>query len=150
VKIIDDCDLYIYQKVETPSTIEYVRTEHTAEQVRDIIIQSFAHSGIPKIDVVNGNYNKSGILELVHRFAGVPLDSEYTKRTMVHINYLWGSPVLLRTAVDTGDLLYHNSGGDTSIEYADVGEKSMSKKAQKLSRKATQVPLQIESPFLPI
>lgn len=154
VKIVDDCDLYIYQKIETPVSIDYVRTEHSAEQVRDIIISSFAHSGIPKIDVVNGNFGGSGVLELVHRYAGVPLDKEYTKRTLGHINRIWGNPVILRTSVDAGDLLYHNTGEETIIEYADgkVPEKAKLRGIKKNPPFGTKknVPLQIDTPFLPV
>jgi spore cortex formation protein SpoVR/YcgB (stage V sporulation) len=116
-KLVNDCDLYIYQKVEGPAVIEFIRTEHTAEQVRDIIVASFAHSGIPKIDVVDGNYSQRGVLELRHRYAGVPLDKEYTKRTLSHVNWVWGNPVILHTSTESENLTYQNSGGETLIEH---------------------------------
>ncbi|HRR48434.1 MAG TPA: SpoVR family protein [Bacteroidales bacterium] len=116
VDLIDKLDLYIYQIMETVASIDYVRTNHTVEQVRELIINSFANSGIPKIEIVNGNLDKGGHLELVHRYNGIPLHKKYAQETLKHIYYLWGRPVTLKTF--TRD---KKTGKDKELYYTEDG-----------------------------
>ncbi len=97
--LIDALDLYIYVRTEDEESVQYVRTNHTFEQIKQIIINSFAHSGIPKIEVVDGNYNHNGMLYFEHRYAGQPLETEYMVKTLGHIYDLWGKEVILKTII---------------------------------------------------
>lgn len=99
VRLVDDLDLYIYALTETPEAYQLVRTQHTAEQVRDLIVNSFNHSNIPKIDIININFNDSGRLLLKHQHVGVDLQLEYAKKTMEHIHTLWGRDCVLKTII---------------------------------------------------
>jgi stage V sporulation protein R len=98
--LIDKLDLYIYIKSETPFSTDYVRTDHSLEDIRKLIINSFTHSGIPKIEVINGNFNDNGSLFLEHRYAGQPLNTDYAVRTLKHIHDLWKRPVNLKTVIN--------------------------------------------------
>jgi len=104
--VVNELDLYIYQVYETSNSWDYVRTEHTAEEVRDIIVNSYAHSGIPKIEIISGNYNDNGSLYMIHRYAGVPLDRGYAIETMRHVCHIWGRPVILETKQDSKDIVF--------------------------------------------
>jgi len=106
VDLIDELDLYLYQPFETPISIEYIRTDHTADQVRQIIINSFAHSGIPKVEVVDGNMRNAGMLHLKHSWGGSNLDKKYALNTIAHIRTLWGRLVLLETMIDEKKIVY--------------------------------------------
>ena len=53
--------------------------------------------GVPRILLVDGNYQGSLQLYLQHSFEGLPLDEEYCSRTLQHLYTLWGRPVLLET-----------------------------------------------------
>ena len=119
--LIDALDLYIYIRNESEEAVEYVRTGHTFEEIRQIIINSFAHSGIPKIEIVDGNHSKNGHLLLEHRFAGQPLEPEYMLRTMKHIYDLWGKTVMLVTIIGGKKKMVTFSGGD-SVAVSDVLE----------------------------
>lgn len=103
-ELVDNSDLYLYQPVDKGNVIEYVRTNHSAEDVKKIIVNSFAHSGIPKIEVVNGNFNNNGIFRCEHRFSGVELNLEYAEKTMNHIYNAWGKPVILITKKGNQDV----------------------------------------------
>jgi stage V sporulation protein R len=120
--LVDKLDLYIYKVVETITSTDYVRTEHTAEQVRELIVNSFAHSGVPKIEIVNGNMNNEGILYLNHNYNGIPLDPKYTEETMRHIHRLWGRPVWLKTIVKDKDFVYKMENGKLTTKLLDKGE----------------------------
>jgi len=108
-EMIEELDLFIYIEQEYPDgTIDYIRTNHTADEVRQIIISSFSNSGIPKIDVVDGNAGGgAGHLFLNHNYAGAPLDKQYCEETMKHICHLWGRDVYLKTYVNDKEVLAH-------------------------------------------
>jgi stage V sporulation protein R len=109
-ELIDLLDLYIYIKAETPMTVDYIRTGHTLEDIRKIIINSFAHSGIPKIDVVHGNYHDAGHMLLEHRYADQPLNTDYAVKTMKHIYDLWGKPIYLKTVFNNKNIIIKVDG----------------------------------------
>jgi stage V sporulation protein R len=103
-ELVDHMNLYIFKFEETMSTVDVVRTRHTAKQIRDLIIRSFAHSMIPKIEVKNGNHANKGYILLKHLHTGVDLDLKYAVETMKHIFNMWGRTVYLKTKVGDEDI----------------------------------------------
>ena len=87
--------------IEFSSLISYdlVRTDHTAKQVKELIVASFANSNIPNVEITDCNYEDAGKLYLKHRHAGVDLQLEYAKKTVKHINELWGRDVILECII---------------------------------------------------
>jgi len=105
--VIDKLDMYIYTEVPSAdyaNTVDYVRTDHTAAQIRELIVNSFSNSGIPKINIIDGNHHFDGSLYLSHDFSGIELDKLNTVKTLEHIYTLWGRPVVLSTTI--GDKRY--------------------------------------------
>jgi spore cortex formation protein SpoVR/YcgB (stage V sporulation) len=76
---------------------EIVITDRKAKEICEIIIRSFAHSGIPKVYVMDGNYLKQNELLLKHEHIGADLDPEYAQKTLEHIQFLWGEKCNLVT-----------------------------------------------------
>jgi len=103
--LIDKLDLYIYIKRETPFYDDYIRTDHSCDDIKKIIISSFAHSGIPKIEVVNGNFGDSGHLFMEHKYSGQQLETVFMVKTLSHIVDLWGKPVYLKTVQSGKEIL---------------------------------------------
>jgi len=66
-------------------------------EIKEIIIKSFSHSGIPKMFIEDGNYFQKGEMLINHEFIGVELNPEYTQKTLEHIQYLWGEKCTLKT-----------------------------------------------------
>jgi stage V sporulation protein R len=89
--------MYMYTKYSNVFVEELVITDKTAKEVCEIIIRSFAHSGIPKVMVMDGNYLKQGELLLKHEHIGADLDPEYAQKTLEHIQFLWGEKCNLET-----------------------------------------------------
>jgi len=104
--IIEELDMYIYLEQETPdgSTV-YIRTEHTADQIKQIIINSFSNIGIPKIEIIDGNFQGSQHLLLNHKYVGSQLDSQYTSETMKHLFNLWGRDIYLKTIINDQEVV---------------------------------------------
>jgi stage V sporulation protein R len=130
--VIEKLDLYIYRIVETVASVDYIRSEHTPEQVRDLIVASFANSGIPKIEIINGNLMGDGTMEMEHRYNGLPLDKKYTEETLRHIHRIWGCPVTLKTFTED------KSGNTKEIIYKEDGSNGKSKKVKE-DDEATQI-----------
>lgn len=99
-ELVDDLKMYVYVMQETPQSYDFIRTKHTAEQVAKLIVDSFAHSHIPKIEIVNGNGDDAKKMHMVHRHSGADLNIEFASRTMKHIYDLWGREIILDTMVD--------------------------------------------------
>lgn len=92
-ELVRELELYIYVKTKDFYSEKIVVTDKTFDEVRKLIVKSFAHSGIPKILVTDGRRE----LHLEHKHVGMDLDSEYTGKTMEHIAYLWGDKCTLST-----------------------------------------------------
>jgi len=99
-ELIRDIKIYIYEGVDAGKTIDYVITKDTAKEIREKIIYAFAQTSLPKIEVIDGNYEGRGWLALNHKYDGIPLDEVYANRTIEHIAYLWGRPVVLDSKLD--------------------------------------------------
>jgi len=118
--IIDELDMYLYKPIESSMTIDYIRTHHSAEEVRQIIINSFAHSGIPKIEVFDGNMRNSGFMRLKHSWGGSNLDKKFALETLSHIRYLWGRLVSLETMMDKKNIIYIAKRPDEKFSEEDI------------------------------
>lgn len=114
--IVDDLELYLVKAVQTPQTIDIVRRDDPAEITRKVIINSFAHSGIPKIVVENGNLFGSKILELKHKFAGQQLQSKYAMETLKHLKKLWGYDIKLTTKIEDTEIYFYTTGDEVKVE----------------------------------
>ena len=93
--LVDELNLYIFVAKEEITSVDLVRTDHTADQVRQLIIASFANSNIPNVEITNCNFEDAGKLYLIHKHAGVDLQLEYAGKTVSHIHQLWGREVIL-------------------------------------------------------
>ena len=102
--LVRDLKMYVHVRQKNEYRDRVVITDKKADEIRQMVIKSFSHSGIPKIRITNGNYNDMGILYLEHEHVGIDLDDEYTKRTLAHIAYIWGTDVHLKTKTKGGIL----------------------------------------------
>jgi stage V sporulation protein R len=97
IDLVKKLKLYMYTKMSNPFVEDLVITDATAKEVCEIIIRSFAHSGIPKVLVYDGNYLNQGELLLKHEHVGPDLDPEYAQKTLEHVQFLWGEKCNLNT-----------------------------------------------------
>ena len=124
--LVRELDLYLYIKQSNPFFEELVITDKKAEEIKDIIIKSFSHSGIPKILVTNGDYFERGELLLEHEYIGIDLDSEYAKKTLDHIAFLWNDTVHLKTYKNKTPFKYIAKPKKNEIELSNESSKSSS------------------------
>ena len=118
--LVDDLNLYIFVAKEEIQTYDLVRTDHTAEQVRQLIVASFANSSIPNVEITNCNFEDAGKLYLEHRHAGVDLQLEYAQKTVKHINELWGREVVLECLINKKLTWIRCNLGKVSVETREV------------------------------
>lgn len=124
--IVRDQKLYLVKAVQTPQTVDIVRRDDPVEITRKVVVNSFAHSGLPKIVVRNGNIFRNRVLELEHKFAGLQLQSKYTQETLKHIKLLWGHDVELYTNVDETGIKYYTDGDEVKVVEVKVVEEQSS------------------------
>jgi len=73
------------------------------EDVKKKLLLRFTNFGKPTVVVEDANYDNSGELLLAHRYNGVVLDTEKSKRTLERVHDLWGRPVNLKTVTKEVD-----------------------------------------------
>jgi len=99
-EVIRKLKLYIYKPESKDQHIDYVVTQDEAKDIRRKILNAFSRSLVPDIQVTNGNYEQKGWLKLTHNWTGINLEESYAKKTMEHVTYLWGRPVILNSKED--------------------------------------------------
>ena len=78
-----------------PQSVDYVITKDDAKEIKRKLVRAFAQTAVPKIEIVDGDYQGRGWLQLEHKYDGIPLDESYAKKTLEHIAYIWGRPICL-------------------------------------------------------
>jgi len=96
-ELVDKLNIYLYTEKEETQHTDYIRTKHEAEEIRQEIVNYFSNSGIPRIEVTDGNHLGSGEMLLDHKYDNAELDVTYALETMNHIYNLWGRPIHLVT-----------------------------------------------------
>lgn len=96
-ELIKELKIYVFEAKDQGKYIDYVITKDTAKEIKDKLVRAFAHTTIPKIEIVNGNYNDSGCLAILHKWDGVDLDKTFATETMKHLLCIWGRKVILST-----------------------------------------------------
>jgi stage V sporulation protein R len=112
-KLIEDLDLYVFEKQGT----EWKITDKAWEHVRDELVNSRINGGFPYIVVGDGNYMRNGELLLRHQYQGTELDLKYLERTLPYVHVLWGKTVHLETMVEDKGLLYSYDGVKVSKKF---------------------------------
>ncbi len=108
--LIDELDLYIYQKVGNTWQI----VDKDCERIRDNLVSSLVNCGYPYIIAVDADYNRNGELMLEHEHEGRDLDVLYLERTLPHVYTLWGRTVHLSTVLEGKQVLYSYNGEKVS------------------------------------
>ncbi len=102
-QVIEDAELYLYMSKKEGQIEEFKVDETDWRQVKDIVVRSFAHSGIPDIKVVDGDYGGKRELYLKHYYNGMTLEEEHCRNTLRHVHYLWDRPVHIETVENDGN-----------------------------------------------
>lgn len=118
--LVDELNLYIFVAKEELMSYDLVRTNHPSEQVKDLIVASFANSSIPNVEITNCNFEDAGKLYLIHRHAGIDLQLEYARKTVKHINELWGRDVILECIINKKPTLIKCKSGKTEIHETQI------------------------------
>ena len=74
---------------------EYYVKSRKARDYRQMLLESLYHP--PHIEI-DESKRQENVLYLVHHFEGKPLVKDFIANTMLGLEYLWGSPVMLETS----------------------------------------------------
>lgn len=106
-ELCEELDLFVYQSNETG---EWTITEKSWEKVRDTLVSSMTHFGLPLVEITDDDYNRNRELFITHRHEGVDLDTDHAKKVLEYLYTLWGRTVHLSTVLDGDPLVLHFDG----------------------------------------
>lgn len=116
-RLVENLNLYLWGIKETMSTYDIRRTMHKAREIKEAIINSFAHSRVPRIVIVDGNF-RGGIL-LEHKHTGADLEIKYAVESMNHFKRMTGKDIYLDTIVGNDErilLTVYEKDGETRFQ----------------------------------
>ncbi len=96
-RITEQAELYLYGSRLREGAEELVVEETEWKTIKRLLVRSLAHSGIPLIKAVDGDYGGRRELCMKHYYEGLPLDEAYARQTLKHVHALWGNTVHLET-----------------------------------------------------
>ncbi|WP_025027297.1 SpoVR family protein [Caldalkalibacillus mannanilyticus] len=108
-ELVDDLDLYLFQKKGNDYTI----VDKDWENVRDQLVGMRVNGGFPYLMVEDGDYLHKGELLMKHYYEGVELDLKYIEKTLPYVYYLWSRPVHLQTVVEGREVMFTHDGKKT-------------------------------------
>jgi len=85
-------------------------------KVKAQLLASLTNRGRPYIRVRDGNYKNRGELYLEHEFAGVELQFDYARDTLVNLEKLWRRPVHIETIVDEEPAVFSFDGSEHNLD----------------------------------
>lgn len=109
-KLVEDLNLFGFGHNNPKKRWEVTDTEW--EDVRDTLVAAKANMGQPYIEVVDGDYRRSGYLYLVHRYDGRDLHEKYAVETLKSVTALWGTDVFLETTMENASIVFKGSFDD--------------------------------------
>ena len=112
-ELIDELDLYLYQKVGNDWRV----VETDWEKVRDSICTSRVNGGIPVLLVQDGDFNGNGELLIKHQYEGVELDLKHLEKTMPYLYRAWGRNCHLQTVVEGREVIFTYDGKRTQRKF---------------------------------
>jgi stage V sporulation protein R len=95
---------------------QYIIESREFEKIKQRLLFSLTNFGKPWIYVVDGNYRNRGELLLRHQHTGVELRLDQAADTLANIQFIWGRPVHLQTAVDGKPTMLSFDGTEHSIK----------------------------------
>ena len=114
-QVVEDSELYIYGSKQQNGIEELTVEETNWHVIKDLVVRSFAHSGIPLIKVVDGDYGGKRELYLRDFYDGLTLEEDYARQTLRHVFTLWDRPVHLETVELEGN-------SETRVQLTDDGK----------------------------
>ncbi len=97
--VADRMNMFVYEEVTDPywGDVFQIVKETGWKDIRDTLVAQMDNSGLPYIEVVDGDYGHSKELYLRHKFDGQTLDPKYIEKTLPYLYKLWQRPVHLET-----------------------------------------------------
>ncbi len=112
-QLVEDLDLYVFEKKGQ----EWKITDKAWENIRDQLVYSRVNGGFPYLEVIDGDYNRTGEILIKHSFEGMELDIKYLERTLPYVHQLWGKSVHLETVIEGKPVLFSYDGTKHSRKF---------------------------------
>jgi stage V sporulation protein R len=92
-----DQKLFVYSRHRRKNA--WVVSSREFARIKQSLLFKLTNAGAPPIEIVDANHGNRNELLLLHRHDGVDLRQQWAKQTLVHLQRIWGRPVMLDTVV---------------------------------------------------
>lgn len=94
---------------------DYEIASREFQAIKQQLLTSLTNHGRPFIYVTDGNHENRGELYLKHDYAGIELQGDEARATLVNLHKLWTRPVHIETVVDDMKTVMSFGGSDHAV-----------------------------------
>jgi stage V sporulation protein R len=109
-----ELDLFQHQARGDERVVSRVADSDDWREIKQTLLQNVGLGQVPVIQVVDADFGGARTLHLAHEHDGRDLQLEYARKTLEHLQRLWGRAVQLDTVVDGEPLRFGFDGNDFS------------------------------------
>jgi stage V sporulation protein R len=113
-ELMRELDLFQHQARGDERVVSRVADSDDWQEIKQTLLQNVGLGQVPVIHVVDADFGGTRTLHLVHEHDGRDLQLEYARKTLGHLQRLWGRAVQLDTVVDGEPLRFEFDGSDFS------------------------------------
>ncbi|MGH8548947.1 MAG: SpoVR family protein [Methylococcales bacterium] len=114
-ELIEELGLFRYQARGKDEVVTHVANEDGYELIRHTLIDNVGMGAVPVIKVEDADFGRNRTLYLRHYHDGRDLELDFAEKTLEHLFFLWGRPVVIETAMNNRGILlsFDDEGFDT-------------------------------------
>jgi stage V sporulation protein R len=122
-ELIEELGLFRYQARGKDEVVTHVANEDGYDMIRQTLIDNVGMGAVPVIKVEDADFGHNRTLYLKHYHDGRDLELDFAEKTLEHLFFLWGRPVVLETAMNNrGILLSFDEEGFDTKKHAQITE----------------------------
>ncbi|MCI0653316.1 MAG: SpoVR family protein [Methylococcaceae bacterium] len=120
-ELIEELGLFRYQARGKDEVVTHVANEDGYDVIRQTLIDNVGMGAVPVIKVEDADFGRNRTLYLKHYHDGRDLELDFAEKTLKHLYFLWGRPVVLETVTNNrGKLLSFDEEGFDSKQHPRV------------------------------
>lgn len=114
-ELIEELGLFRYQARGKDEVVTHVANDDGCDMIRQTLIDNVGMGAVPVIKIEDADFGRNRTLYLKHYHDGRDLELDFAEKTLEHLYFLWGRPVVLETIMNNRGILlsFDEEGFDT-------------------------------------
>jgi stage V sporulation protein R len=122
-ELMEELGLFRYQARGKDEVVTHVANEDGYDMIRKTLIDNVGMGAVPVIKIEDADFGRDRTLYLKHYHDGRDLELDFAEKTLEHLFFLWGRPIVLETIMnDRGILLSFDEDGFDTKKHIQVTE----------------------------